>query len=159
MLEKSLDNVGLSLLIRKTRELDYITSKVPSCNHWHSDTLNQSKLMIICNLNTGHVWWCYHATLLWAGAPQQHECFNNSWAVFFLKGNIIFLFYWCIADLQCCVNFFCTAKWFSYTYIYIHSFFNILFHHGLSQDIEYSSLCYTIGPCCLSILYIIAYIW
>lgn len=56
MLEKSLDNVGLSLLIRKTRELDYIISKVPSCNHWHSDTLDQSKLMIICNLNTGHVW-------------------------------------------------------------------------------------------------------
>ena len=41
--------------------------------------------------------------------------------------------------------------------IYIH-FLNILFHYGLSQDIEYSSLCYTVGPCCLSILYIIAYI-
>ena len=34
-------------------------------------------------------------------------------------------------------------------------FFHILFHYGLSQDIEYSSLCYTAGPCCLSILYII----
>ena len=34
-------------------------------------------------------------------------------------------------------------------------FFYILFHYGLSQDIEQSSLCYTIGPCCLSILYII----
>ena len=32
-------------------------------------------------------------------------------------------------------------------------FFYILFHYGLSQDIEYSSLCYTVGPCCLSILY------
>lgn len=38
-------------------------------------------LMIICNLNPGHVWWCYHTTLLWAGASQQHECLNNSWAV------------------------------------------------------------------------------
>ena len=28
-------------------------------------------------------------------------------------------------------------------------------HYGLSQDIEYSFLCYTIGPCCLSILYVI----
>ena len=33
-------------------------------------------------------------------------------------------------------------------------FFLILFHDGLSQDIDYSSLCYTVGPCCLSILYI-----
>ena len=32
---------------------------------------------------------------------------------------------------------------------------DILFHCGLSQDIEYSSLCYTIGPCCLSILHIV----
>ena len=30
-------------------------------------------------------------------------------------------------------------------------FFHILFYYGLSQDIEYSSLCYAVGPCCLSI--------
>ena len=53
--------------------------------------------------------------------------------------------------LQCCINFCCTAEWFSYTYIYI--LFYILFHYGLSQDIEYRSLCYIVGPCCLSILY------
>ena len=46
-----------------------------------------------------------------------------------------------------------TAKWFSYIYIYI--FFYINFHYGLLQHIEHSSLCYTAGPCCLSILYII----
>ena len=38
-------------------------------------------------------------------------------------------------------------------YMYIHIHFQILFHYGLSQDIEYSSLCYTVGPCCLSLLY------
>ena len=38
------------------------------------------------------------------------------------------------------VNFCCTAKWVSYTYIYI--LFHILFHYGLSQDIDYHSLCY-----------------
>ena len=27
----------------------------------------------------------------------------------------------------------------------------VCFHDGLSQGTEYSSLCYTIGPCCLSI--------
>ena len=43
-----------------------------------------------------------------------------------------------------------------YTYIiYIYILFHILFHHRLSQNINYVSLCYTIGPCCLSILYII----
>ena len=30
-------------------------------------------------------------------------------------------------------------------------YFFFLFHDGLSQGIEYSSLCYTVGPCCLSI--------
>ena len=39
--------------------------------------------------------------------------------------------------------------------IRIYILFKILFHYGLSQDIEYSSLGYTIGPCCLSILYIV----
>ena len=33
--------------------------------------------------------------------------------------------------------------------------FHILFHSGLSQDIEYSSLCFTVGSGSLSILYII----
>ena len=41
-------------------------------------------------------------------------------------------FYWSLVDWQCCVNFCCTAKWFSYIYILSH----ILFHYGLSQDIE-----------------------
>ena len=39
-------------------------------------------------------------------------------------------------------------------YIYIYILFQILFHYGLLQDIQYSSLCYTVGPCCLTILYI-----
>ena len=40
-------------------------------------------------------------------------------------------------------------------YIYISILFYILFHYGLSQDIEYSSLYYTAGPCCLPILHLI----
>ena len=35
--------------------------------------------------------------------------------------------------------------------IYIHSLFHVLFHYGVPQGIEYSSLCYAVGPCCLSI--------
>ena len=41
----------------------------------------------------------------------------------------------------------------SVIYIIFH-----FFHDDLSQDIECSSLCYTVGPCCLSVLYIIALI-
>ena len=37
-------------------------------------------------------------------------------------------------------------------------FFHVLFHHGLSQDIEYGFLCLTVGPCCLSILYMPVFI-
>ena len=63
---------------------------------------------------------------------------------FFLFTN---LFYWRIVDWKYCVNFYCTAKWLSYTFIYI--VFHILFNYGLSQDIEYNSLCYTV---CLHLL-------
>ena len=37
-------------------------------------------------------------------------------------------------------------------YVFIPVLFHILFHYRLSQGIEYSSLCHTVGPCFLSIL-------
>ena len=42
---------------------------------------------------------------------------------------------------------------------YICIFFKILFHYSLLQDIDYSSLHYTVGSCCLSILYIVVCIY
>ena len=33
-------------------------------------------------------------------------------------------------------------------YIYVYILFQILFHYTVLQDIEYSSLCYTVGTCC-----------
>ena len=39
---------------------------------------------------------------------------------------------------------------FAHTYI----LFQIFFHYRLLQDIEYSSLCYRVGPFCVSVLYI-----
>ena len=41
--------------------------------------------------------------------------------------------------------------------IHIDHFFWILFHYRLLQDIEYISLCYTVGPG-LSILYIVVFV-
>ena len=37
-------------------------------------------------------------------------------------------------------------------HVYILFFFHILFYHGLSQGVEYSSLWYTVEPCSLCIL-------
>ena len=84
------------------------------------------------------------------GPPGKSLC--RSFKIFLIN-----LFNWMIVDLQCHVHFRCTEQWFSYTYIhtYIHVPFQILFPYSLLQNIEYSSLCYTVGPCWLSILYIV----
>ena len=63
-------------------------------------------------------------------AYARHSCLRD----------LINVFYWSMIDLQYCINFCCTAKWY---------FFRIIFHYGLSYDIKYSSLCYTVGPFCL----------
>jgi len=47
-----------------------------------------------------------------------------------------------------------TAKWFSFITIYLF-FFRFFFHYRVLQDIEYSSLCYILIPCCLSVLYML----
>ena len=44
-------------------------------------------------------------------------------------------------------------------YIYVYILFRTLFHYRLLQDIEYSSLCYAVSPCWLSILYILVCNW
>ena len=36
-----------------------------------------------------------------------------------------------------------------YIYVYVYILFQILFHYKLLQDIEYSSLCCTVGLCYL----------
>ena len=61
----------------------------------------------------------------------------------------LFLFHQSIVDLQCCFNFCFTEKSFSCIHIYS---FSSAFYYGLSQDVEYSSPCSTVGLYCLSIL-------
>ena len=43
-------------------------------------------------------------------------------------------FYWSIVDLQYCISFRCTAKWFSYTYIYLSTFFFFRFFDHKSHS-------------------------
>ena len=70
--------------------------------------------------------------------------YSPSWFYFFFLLKYI-------VDLQCYISFWCTAKWFSHTYIHAY----IPFHYGLLQGTEDSSLWYTTRSCCLSILHII----
>ena len=42
-----------------------------------------------------------------------------------------------------------------FTFFFFNILFKIFFHYSLSYDSEHSSQCYTVGPCCLSILYLI----
>ena len=95
----------------------------------------------IYTVGSGHMQHCTYV-LMWKFVPTYSSAFLS---IYFFK------FYLSTVDLQCCVNFCCIAKWFSYTYIIL---FHILFHYHLSQDTEYSSPCYTVGVCCLSTLYI-----
>ena len=53
---------------------------------------------------------------------------------------LIFILYWSIVDVLVSDAI---AKWFSYTYIYS---FSESFSYRLLQNIEYSSLSYTVGP-------------
>lgn len=46
----------------------------------------------------------------------------------FKKQNLVLLKRITVLDLQWCVNFMYTAKWLSYTYIHIHSFFRFFTH-------------------------------
>ena len=102
----------------------------------------------------------YHLALFSVSMGQsvlQTQSFCKQEPLFplaFFKRNIYIFFNWSIVDLQCCVSFRCSAKWFSYT-TYISFFFQILFPYRLLQNADSRSLCYTVGPWWLSILYIV----
>ena len=55
-----------------------------------------------------------------------------------------------MVDLHCWVSFRCTEKWF--LYLSISPLFQILFHYSLLHIFEYSTVCYTVDLCWLSIL-------
>ena len=78
---------------------------------------------------------------------ERNRKWEELWTHLFFSKKL----YWSVANLQCSIKFFCTAMWISYTYKNI--FFSYSFSYGLSLNIEYSSLCYTVGLCCFSFLF------
>ena len=58
--------------------------------------------------------------------------YESSGCIPFLSTSaLIYIFYWSIVYLQFCVNYCCTAKWFSNTYIDIFIFFSIMVYHRI----------------------------
>ena len=100
---------------------------------------------------------CWHLVSEWTeSCPLE----GNSIALDITYGKhqdcfawLFFLLNWKIVDLQCCVSFRYAVKWLSNTHI--HIFFFRFFSIIDTQGTEYSSLCYTVSPCCLFILYIV----
>ena len=89
--------------------------------------------------------------------PLHHACWDLDGLL--QSTPCLILLFLIVVDLKR-VNSCCVAKWlhivYPYLYFllflvcllyYIYILFHILFHFGLSQDSEYSSLCYTVGPC------------
>ena len=48
---------------------------------------------------------------------------------------------------------------YTHTHVYIYNLFQVIFPYRLLQNIEYSSLCYTVGPCWLPVLCVCVYNW
>ena len=85
----------------------------------------------------------------WGGIENQKIWHNSSGGFEILKKN--FFLNWSMVDLQYCVNFLCTEKWLSCTYMYI--LFHILYQYGLSYYIKYISQ-HCIIWLCIFILYV-----
>ena len=96
---------------------------------------------------------------------QCPENWPSSWQESYWQKNNIFI---TVTD-QCFFKFIFNCSWITmlyilllfskvtlsiYTHIYEYTFFFILFSILVYHRIEYSSLCYIVGPCYLSILYI-----
>ena len=91
--------------------------------------------------------------------------FFTLFSIYVLKHGLIFnfftlIFYWSIVDWKY-ISFWCTSNWFRHISrnrcVYV--LFQILFPYRLLQNIEYSFLRYAVGPCLLSILCKVVYIY
>ena len=105
---------------------------------------------------TGEGCWSHSSQNFWEELGVYRQCVPQGISpVLSCCGHPFFSFKkkkFLVVELQCCVNFCCTAKCLRW---YIYTLFPILFHYGLSHDIEYSLPCCTAGPYSWSILHII----
>ena len=85
-------------------------------------------------------WGCKELDMTWQLSISTHSIIYS----FSFSFPCIQSFVWIYVYIHICMD------------IYIHVY--ILFHYGLLQNIEYNFLCYTLGPCYLSILPILVYI-
>ena len=109
---------------------------------WGMWGLNLTTRDWICTPCIG--WWSLHPwTSRQISAPLFLHIFSHLKFLSFLNN-------WSIVGLQC-FSFKCTPNRCSCTCIYIY--FQILFLYRLLQNIEYNSLCNTVGSYCLFILY------
>ena len=81
------------------------------------------------NVNS-FLYWIILARIQYCEIFLQDETFNLGILIFFKNLNL----YWTLLYLQCCVSFRCTAKWFSYTYIY--SFFKFFSYLGYCRIVS-----------------------
>ena len=101
-----------------------ISVSISFCLHWIFVAVRRLSLVAV---NRGHspVMACVLVTAgpsLWSTGFRRTGLPPMSIARFLTTGPLrrfLFFFYWNIVDLSFCVS---TARWFSYTYIYIYSF-------------------------------------
>ena len=82
---------------------------------------------------------------------NKNSTVNLGGISFFLPFNLL---HWSIVNLQCCINFYYIAMWFSYTVLFFFIFFSIMIYYRILNIVPCA-----IGPCCLSILYLMVYIY
>ena len=81
--------------------------------------------------------------------PVLFEVFPLFWGNFAVFLKTLLISCWSIVDWQGCDGLRCQAKWFSYAYTCIYYFSKFFSHLAC-----YIILCYPIGPCWLSTLFI-----
>ena len=95
-----------------------------SASSHHPHSILSSRLLCLCLYPAGSLPWLPQVELTTLSPNKSHL-------------SLSLLCYWRIVHLQCCINFLLYSKGNIHIYILLH----ILFHYGLLQDIEYSSLC------------------
>ena len=97
------------------------------CTLYQPDLKMDSQLSATLSLpsSLSKLFSCFIFSAVWIFLPLSEIIYFSfyiwfTFIFFILKLNIL---NWIIVDLQCHVSFRCTAKWVSYTYTYIHSFF------------------------------------